>query len=109
MQLDDLPGDGETKTEAAVLARQRTIRLTEAIEHIREKGRINSVAEISNSDQNGCLRRFLQRDVDAPTRRRELHRIRQEVPHRLLKTIRIAHHHFRRWFELCRDIDALDG
>src|SRR5262245_42266665 len=47
VELDEMPDDGEAKTEAAVPAAHRPIRLPEAIKDVRQKRRIDPAAGVA--------------------------------------------------------------
>ena len=79
------PGQGRWCTGA------RGVGLAEAIEHVREKCRVDAHAGIGDR-QFDLTVVDARLHLDSPSGRRELHGVREEVPHRLLESYRIAHH-----------------
>ena len=88
VKLDQMPGDRETQTKAAVLPGKRAVRLPE-VEHIRQECRIDANATVGHLDLRGAVAR---RDIDghASTIFRELHGVRQQVADHLLQPAGVA-------------------
>src|SRR5690349_9269940 len=89
MELDELFDDRQAEPEAAVAARGRRIRLTEAIEDVRQECRIHAftvVGDFHDELRTGTA----ERDGHEAILLREFHGIGQEVPEHLLQAIRIA-------------------
>jgi len=91
VRLGDVPDDREAHAEAAVLARRRRVRLPEALEEVRRELRRDPLAGVLHADHR-LLAVPVEPDLDAPAWRRELHRVREEVPEDLLEPARIALH-----------------
>ena len=88
VQLDEMAHDREAEAEAAILTRARALRLAEAIEDVRQELHTDAGARVRNDDARLAWPR-LEGHVDAAARRRELDRVRQEVPDDLLEPVRI--------------------
>ena len=89
MQLDDVARDGQAQPEARPL--RRTVSLSQTLEHIREKRGLDPFSLIS--DRDAQLPVFLhQLQIDLFARRRELDRVRQDVPDHLLEPRGIGGH-----------------
>ena len=87
MQLDNMARDGQSKPEATALG--RAFSLTETIEHIRQKRRLDSFALIRHVDAH-FLFVALDFQIDALAARRELDRVRKDVADHLLHSIGIG-------------------
>jgi hypothetical protein len=85
VHLDDVAHDSEPKTQPAMFASRRTIGLTESVENIRKKFRLNADSIIRNRDLRVLITVIEFHDHET-TIGREFHCIGQQVPHRLLKT-----------------------
>src|SRR5687768_14964649 len=82
--LDELAGDGETEAETAVLAACRVVGLAEALEDEGKELGIDSQARVGDLNVHGlAVDRRLHAHPSA--RRRELHRVPQEVEKHLLQ------------------------
>ena len=92
VQLDEVPHDRHAETEAAVTAAHRAVGLAEPIEHERQEFRRDADAGIGHFDLRRRRRRSVSAIVDAAALRRELERVRHQVPHHLLQPIAIAEH-----------------
>src|SRR6185369_12047819 len=101
VQLDQMPGDSESQTETALLSGNRTLRLPEAIEHVWEKFRRDSITSIADC-QSRCRFHTGQIDTHAAISGRELNCVREQIPDHLSQTVRIAFHQ-----TLCRDKSCL--
>src|SRR5215213_3477284 len=91
MQLDQMPRHRQSQSKPALLPRNRTFRLPETIEHVRQKLCCDAVASIVDS-QTRCRLNTLEIDVYAAATLREFDRIRQQVPDHLSQTVRISLH-----------------
>src|SRR5690606_22495275 len=88
VQLDDVPDEREPETEATDPSRGRAVRLLEAIEHVREKARIDAGAGIGHAEDD--VRPLLpDLDPNATVRPGEFHRVREQVPDHLLQALGI--------------------
>ena len=89
VQLDDVPHDGQPEAEPAVRPGRAAVGLAEAIEDERQHLGPDALAGVRDHD--------LDLRADAPdvnlhaaAARRELDRVREQVPHRLLQPLAIA-------------------
>ena len=89
MAFDEIADDGQAEAEAAVRARRGSVGLAERLENMREKIARDSAAGIGH-DQANRGRRVLQLHRHLAARRRELDRVRQQVPDHLAQTIVVA-------------------
>ena len=85
VQLDELPNDGKPETESGVTSRRRAIGLAEALEHVWQKVRTDALACIDDPDLHVVFRRF-DEDPNTSALRRELDRIREQIPDHLLES-----------------------
>src|SRR5215472_12013291 len=89
MHLDDMTHDGQTKAQAAVLARGRAVRLTESVENVRQELRLNAHAGVIDRDLDLCPS-SCQPPFDAPALVRKLDRVGEQIPDGLLQAVGIA-------------------
>lgn len=89
MELDDVLHDREPQSKAPLGAGRRAVGLPESIEDEGKDVGADAAAGIRDHDIDARLR-ALQPHGDPPTLSRELDRVRQHVPERLLKTDGIA-------------------
>src|SRR2546428_4381365 len=83
--------DREPQPEPAMRPRGGVVRLTEALEDGREKPGLDALSLVPDGDDHlGTGAADTQHH--AATRRRELHGVREEVPHHLLETSRVSLH-----------------
>ena len=89
VQLDDVAHDGQAQPEAAVRAFGRTVGLAKALENVRQKTRGDPLSGVRDGDLH---LRFdaLEANLNPPRARRELQRVRQQVPYHLPETARIG-------------------
>ena len=52
MPLDQLPGDGEAKAQAAVPSRDRAIQLAERLEDVLDRGRRDAATRVGDEDEH---------------------------------------------------------
>src|SRR5690349_9178582 len=78
--------DGKTKSETAMYPRRTRIRLTKAIENVRQKLFTDAHARITDNNLDMRID-ALELHLDLPAFGRELHGVAQEVPDDLLQTI----------------------
>ncbi len=88
MQLREALHDRQAQPEAAVAARGRGVFLPEAFEHEGQERRRDADARVLDDDL-GVRVHPLQRHAHLAARRRELHRVGEQVPQDLLKPRRI--------------------
>src|SRR5204863_9920406 len=74
---------------AAVPAGAGAVRLPEPLEDVREEIRADALAGVADGEP-GAVVDALERDADPPTARRELHRVRDQVPDDLLQALRVS-------------------
>ena len=91
VQPHQIVHDRQAEPEAAVATRRRAVGLPEAVEHVRQKGGIDADAGIRDLDPDAPvdLRRA---DRDAAAVRRELDRVRQQIPQHLLQARGVGQH-----------------
>ena len=87
MQLDDVSRDRQSESQAASL--RRSLGLTQSLEHMRQKRRIDSFAVIADSDARVTID-AIELQIDPSAGRRELDRVREDVADHLLHSIRIG-------------------
>ena len=89
VRFHKMPDYGKTQAQSAMQTCSRRIRLAEPFEHVRKKFGFNPDARVHDADFRMALN-LRQLHQNAAAVRRELHGIRNQVPHDLLKTIRIT-------------------
>src|SRR5688572_18924922 len=91
MHFDDVANNRKTEPEAAGFAGRARLRLPEPLEYVREEIGLDSDARVADHDFDvGAY--APEPHLHAAVPRRELHRIRHEVPDHLLQSARIAGH-----------------
>src|ERR1043165_9713516 len=101
-----MPDDREAESQPAKTSRRRTVSLTKAIEYARQKLRIDSLTRVLHGHTR--VRSVLvDTHRDLSTMRRELHRIRQQVPDDLMQARRVGRYRTHSRFGVIIDIDAL--
>ena len=83
VQLRELPNDGKPDTESGVTSRRRAIGLAEALKYVWQKVRTDALACIDDADLH-VVCRGLDEDINTSALRRELDRIREQIPDHLL-------------------------
>src|SRR5687768_16375975 len=89
MKLDQLLHQCETDAESAMTPAVAAVGLAKHLKHVRQKSGIYSLPCIGD-DQHRASILILQTDIDAPTVRRKLHRVIQQVPGDLLQPQTVA-------------------
>ena len=95
VHLDDVADDGEAQPETAGLSRRASVGLAKALEHMRQEIRPDADARVADDDLDVRVHAF-EAHLHAAVLRRELHRVRHEIPDDLLQTTWIAGHGSRR-------------
>jgi hypothetical protein len=90
VKLHEVPDDGEAEAEAAVLSTRRAVRLPEALEHVREKPRVDARAVVLHANLDLVATVVRQGHLDETSGPREFDRVGDEVPDDLLQALRIA-------------------
>jgi hypothetical protein len=72
-----------------VAPRHRRVGLAEALEDVRQKGRADPLPCIPHGQDRGASA-LVEPHLDAPTPRRELHRVHRQVPAHLLERHKTA-------------------
>ena len=87
----EMPDDGQTEAEAAMLSCRGAVGLAEAFEDMRQKRRFDAFSRIADEKLDLRLR-FVrtQVDVNPSTRRCEPHGVRQQIPDDLLKAVGVT-------------------
>src|SRR6185369_59378 len=106
MYFYQMPGDGETKPQPAMVPGGCAVSLPEPIEHVWQKLFPYAVPGIGNTDFN-CSTKLQDLNANTPATVRKLHGIRQQIPNHLLQPILIAGNHRRRRIEISFDLDTL--
>src|SRR5439155_4173541 len=91
VQVDQVPDDREPEAEAAMGAGASALRLSEAIEDVGQEFRTDPHPRVLDGDL-GVAVGALETDFDTTLPRRELDRVRQQVPYDLLQAVRVAAH-----------------
>src|SRR5438128_3708762 len=86
VKLDDVLHQREAEPEAAVRARARAVALAERLEDVRNELRRDPDARVGDDDLDARLG-ARETHAHAAARRRELDRVREQVPDDLLQTI----------------------
>ncbi len=89
MQLNQLTNDRQPETESGVTSRRRAIGLAEALEQVWQKVRADALAGIDDPDLHAVVRGF-DEDPNTSAFRRELDRIREQIPDHLLESASVA-------------------
>src|SRR5215510_15067750 len=89
VHLDQLSRQRESQSETADASAARRPGLLIAIEHVRQKFRFDALSRVTDGDLDVVVYAF-QNDLDAAALVRELDGVREQVPHHLLQTIRVA-------------------
>ena len=89
MRLDQAPRDEQAEAEAADRARDRAVSLTETLEDVRQEAGIDAAAGIPHADVDRTIG-SLDGHGDGAARRRELHRVSEQVDEHLLEAVRIG-------------------
>src|SRR6185503_13072711 len=89
MQLDQVSDDGEPQPEPTFGARARRIRLTKALEDVRQERRIDAATAVAHADLRLRLR-GLDPHLDAAVLGREFDRVGKQVPDDLLQAASVA-------------------
>src|SRR5438445_5341704 len=92
MRLDDVPGYGETETQASLC--DRAVALTEAFEEMRDQFRIDSFSVVGDDNLRPRVD-DLDTQQDMTAGGSELHRVREEVPDDLFDSAAVAMDHGR--------------
>ena len=95
VKLDQVAGDREPDPEPALRARRRAVGLAEAVEDVGEELGRHARARVADLDRELALAAG-EGDRHAPVRRRELDRVRDEVPDDLLQAVGVARRSGRR-------------
>src|SRR5437899_733729 len=90
VELDDVLDDGQSEAEAAVRARRAAVALAETLEDQRKELAGDALAGVGDGDAHGVALRLIGADRDRAARRRELHRVRKEIPDHLLQALGVA-------------------
>src|SRR5438309_2359571 len=106
MQFDEIAYDREAEPKSAMSTRRRTIGLAKAIEYERQESRVDPLARIAhaNLDAFVCSR---ERDAHVPSARRELDRVREQIPDDLLEPAGVPHHRVQFLAQRCLEDDLL--
>ena len=105
VHLRQLPGNRQAQAQSAALARDAGIRLTEPLEHVRQELGRDADAGIADRDFDVRVD-ALEPDLHFAAAVRELHGVRQQIPHHLLQPFRIPRNRRRRRIEHRLDPDA---
>ena len=92
VHLDQMLDDRQAEPEAAVGAGEALVGLPEALEHVGQELAAGCPTPVSVMVTRICESTRVERDVDAPARRRELDGVRQQVPEHLLQPLGVAVH-----------------
>src|SRR5262249_24472357 len=84
-----MPDDGQAEPKARVRARDRAVRLSEAVEDVGQDVVRNTAAGVT-ARAPGTLAVPLEPHLDRPLRWRELHGVREQIREHLLQSLRIA-------------------
>src|SRR6185369_2460256 len=91
VQLGEIADNRQAKTKAAVLARKPAVGLSETLEQMRHELRVDALAIVFHDDVDETpIGAALEREPDMSAARGELDGVRQQVPHDLLKPVRVA-------------------
>src|SRR5262245_43257320 len=104
MELDDVMCDREPQSEAA--GAPRVLALTESLENVRQQIRIDTRARVAHADARDGTPAF-EPQLNAAVLRGELDSVGQQVPHDLLKTVRVCEHESHGRVEADLERDAL--
>ena len=107
VQLDEVPHDREPEAEPAVHARGRAVGLPEALEDVRQELGRDALAGVARPTISTCEFTRRERDLHAAALRRELDRVRQQVPDDLLQPVGVAGDERRRAGRARLEADAL--
>src|SRR5262245_27521987 len=91
MEFNDVLDNRQPETQPSLLARARGVRLTEPVEDVRKKIRVDSNARVSHGDFHLGVG-ALKYDLNVAALWRELDCIGNEIPNHLLQPIHIATH-----------------
>ena len=89
MQFDQMTHNREPETQAAVRASAAAVGLAESVEDVRQEILRNSLAGIAHGERQILVMPF-DPNCDPAVARRELDRVRKQVPDDLLSSIRVA-------------------
>src|SRR5690606_23328470 len=89
VQLDEVPHDREPEAEPAVRARGGGVGLPEALEEPWQRRGADAGAVVADGEPD-VAPGVRERDRDPAAARRELHRVRDEVPDHLLEALGVA-------------------
>jgi len=95
--------DRQAQSQSRMTASARIVGLAETIEHIRKECRVDADSRVADSELD-LTSIDASADIHASALRRELDRVRQHIPHSLLKPCRIAGDR-----AACRIDDGTDG
>ena len=87
MQLDDVSRDRQTEPEAGAF--RGAVALTQTLEHMRQKRRVDPLTFVAHGDADLAIR-ALQPQIDLFPGRRELDRVGKNVADDLLQTCRVG-------------------
>src|SRR5256885_627188 len=90
VELDDVLDDGQSEPEAAVRARRAAVALAEALEDQRKELAGDALAGVGHGDAHGVALELVGADGDRAARRRELDRVREQIPDHLLQALGVA-------------------
>ena len=96
----------QPQPQPAVTPRAGRVGLPEAVEDERQELRLDALAGVADRDAD-MIGGALHPQLDAPAFGRELDRVREQVPHDLLQSRRVAEHLFRQVAEIGDKRDAL--
>ncbi len=106
VHLDDVSDDGEAQSQSGSGPFEPRIRLTKALEHVRQELRPNPHHGVAHYDVDVRVHAF-DAHLDAAPLRRELHGIRQQIPHDLLQPVGIARYRADAWIDNYLQADLL--
>ena len=91
VHFDDVANDRQAQSQAARLAGRARLRLTKSLEDIGQEVRADAHPGVADDDFDVGVHTF-EAHLHAPVLRRELHRVRHQIPDDLLQTAWIAGH-----------------
>jgi len=90
VEFHQVTHDRQPQAEAAVLPADRSIRLSEAVEHMRQKSAVDTGAIVFDRNAQGAMFGLDELDLDHASRLRELDGVGEQVPDHLLEPGRVA-------------------
>ena len=106
VQLHQLAHDRQSKPAEGAM--RRTVGLSEAIEHVRDEGRLDANARVRHQDLNHRIR-LSYRHANPAVPRRELDGIRHQIPNHLLHPRGVCQYAGNAWVGLVCQQDVLRG